>query len=376
MENLLHQKPYKIIHVDMDCFYAQVEMRDNPALQGLPVAIGGPSKTQGVLCTSNYEARKFGVRSAQSTFKAFELCPSLILIPPNFEKYKSVSAQVSAIYQQYSDKVQNVSLDEAYLDVTDSDAYGGSATMIAQAIKKDIVEKTQLTASAGVSFNKMLAKIASDWQKPDGLFVITPDKREAFMRDLPLSKISGVGKVSYAKYQSMGFNTCSDVTNQDLYTLIEKLGKKRAVELYRSCSGVCNSKVKSFRQRKSLGIERTYFEAINDDTVIDDQLEKLFEKYKERLVSLKQYHLDNREISHVFVKVRFKDFSTYTRDLLIDSGVSKKIIASRDIDQDSREKLRRSIFLLKETYRQPFRLLGIGIKFQDKAAEQMGFDWA
>ncbi|VEI43237.1 DNA polymerase IV [Citrobacter youngae] len=203
----------KIIHVDMDCFFAAVEMRDNPALRDIPIAIGGSRERRGVISTANYPARKFGVRSAMPTGMALKLCPHLTLLPGRYEAYKEASRQIQAIFSRYTSLIEPLSLDEAYLDVTDSIHCHGSATLIAQEIRQTIFNELQLTASAGIAPVKFLAKIASDLNKPNGQYVITPADVPEFLKTLPLGKIPGVGKVSAAKLESMGLRTCEDVQN-------------------------------------------------------------------------------------------------------------------------------------------------------------------
>lgn len=205
----------KIIHVDMDCFFAAVEMRDNPALRDIPIAIGGSRERRGVISTANYPARKFGVRSAMPTGMALKLCPHLTLLPGRYEAYKEASRQIQAIFSRYTSLIEPLSLDEAYLDVTDSTHCHGSATLIAQEIRQTIFTELQLTASAGIAPVKFLAKIASDLNKPNGQYVITPADVPEFLRTLPLGKIPGVGKVSAAKLEAMGLRTCEDVQKYD-----------------------------------------------------------------------------------------------------------------------------------------------------------------
>lgn len=215
----------KIIHVDMDCFFAAVEMRDNPALRDIPIAIGGSRERRGVISTANYPARKFGVRSAMPTGMALKLCPHLTLLPGRFDAYKEASNHIREIFSRYTSRIEPLSLDEAYLDVTDSVHCHGSATLIAQEIRQTIFNELQLTASAGVAPVKFLAKIASDMNKPNGQFVITPAEVPAFLQTLPLAKIPGVGKVSAAKLEAMGLRTCGDVQKCDLVMLLKRFGK-------------------------------------------------------------------------------------------------------------------------------------------------------
>ncbi|MDH5581281.1 MAG: DNA polymerase IV, partial [Bdellovibrionales bacterium] len=216
--------PKKIIHIDMDCFYAAVEMRDLPKLRNIPLAVGGTGP-RSVLTTCNYLARKFGVRSAMSSVYAKKLCPSLEIVPVNMEKYRYESKNILKILSDYTDKIQPLGLDEAYLDVSDSKLFKGSATLLAKEIKKRIYHNTKLTASAGVAPNKFLAKIASDWNKPDGLFVIHPDDVDLFLKGLKVEKINGVGKVTAQKLKNLGLYTCEDIKKYGQEKLMINLGK-------------------------------------------------------------------------------------------------------------------------------------------------------
>ncbi len=351
----------------MDCFYAQVEMRDNPKLRGIPIAIGGPSKTKGVLCTSNYEARKFGVRAALPTIEAFKKCPHLTLVPPDFSKYKEASKVIHEIFHEYTDLVQSLSLDEAFLDVTNCELHNGSATLIAKEIKEKILERTGLTASAGVSYNKMMAKIASDWQKPNGLTLIRPQDREKFMQDLKLSKIPGFGPLSVSRFERMGIKTCGDITKLDLYEVIDLFGKKNGIDLYEKCHGISNSTVKPRTQRKAFSIERTYSKLTN----IDERINHLLDEFCTRFQSIDHFHIENREICNIKIKVRTKEFETYTREQLIDSDLSDKLINELYLVKDVRELLYN---LLNNTLASlkidEVRLLGVGFKFRDRRARQ------
>ncbi|OIQ21288.1 MAG: hypothetical protein BM556_00020 [Bacteriovorax sp. MedPE-SWde] len=376
MNNLFHQKEFKIIHVDMDCFYAAVEMRDNPKLRDIPIAIGGPSKTKGVLCTSNYQARKFGVRAAMPTFKAFQLCPHLTLVRPNFHKYEEVSQKVREIFYKYTDLVEPISLDEAYLDVTNSEHFNGSATLIAQEIQKEIYRETGLTASAGVSFNKMLAKIASDWRKPNGIFVITPEQRLDFIKDLPLKKIPGIGKVSAQKLERMGLEKCGDVLERDLFDLINIIGKRSALDLYEACNGISNSRVSKRRQRKSFGIERTFFSPLIRQGEVISEFKVLVEKYQARLKEMDEFHLQDREISHISLKIRFSDFQTHTKEIMISAKQSDSLKINRRLSTLEVDELRELFIGLYKSYAKEIRLMGIGIKFKEKAHRQLDFEWS
>ncbi len=354
----------------MDCFYAAVEMRDNPKLKNLPMAIGGPSKTKGVLCTSNYKAREFGVRAAMPTFKAFQLCPNLILVRPNFSKYEAVSKIVRDIFFEYTDKVQMISLDEAFLDVTDSKHFDGSASLIANDIRKKIFERTGLTASAGISYNKMLAKIASDWNKPNGQYCVTPQQANDFLKDLPLKKISGIGKVSATNLERIGLKTCSDVLKYDLHELIIKIGKRSAIDLYESCLGIDNREVENRRQRKSFSIERTFFRDTSKLEAIE-YIDSLIEEFGERLSEIDQFHLENRAISHLYIKVRYSDFESHTREIMLDSLHAQQILSNLTLDSKAILMIRNAIESFIHSSSKGIRLLGTGIKFKDKQSLQI-----
>ncbi|KKL96325.1 hypothetical protein LCGC14_1845640, partial [marine sediment metagenome] len=246
----------KFIHIDMDCFYAAVEMRDNPALANVPLAIGGNSR-RGVLSTANYIAREYGVRSAMSNYHAKQRCPDLVIVPGRMQVYKAISLQIRAIFQRYTDLIEPLSLDEAYLDVTDSTACKGSATLMAQQIRADIFAATGLTASAGVAPIKFIAKIASDENKPNGQFVVLPELVDEFLAQLPLGKIPGVGKVTLEKLNLKGLYTGADVCEKGVNWMQQHVGNF-GVSLYQKCAGLHIGKVSTERVRKSLSVEHTY----------------------------------------------------------------------------------------------------------------------
>jgi len=282
----------KIIHIDMDCFYASVEIRENPTLQGKPVAAGGSSRQRGVLTTCNYEARKFGLHSAMPTVQAIKKCPNLILVPVNMPLYKQVSAQIHQIFQRYTSIIEPLSLDEAYLDVTDCTQCSGSATWIAQEIRQAIFDELKLTASAGVAPLKFLAKIASDMNKPNGQFVIQPHEVEQFVKTLPLKKIPGVGKVTSERLLKMGLETCEDVQKLDqsiLLNIFGKMGKR----IWDFSHGIDDREIQAHRERKSIGVERTLSENI---------------RHLEQGIAL----LDNLAFRKIGVKLKFEDFQVTT----------------------------------------------------------------
>ena len=299
----------KIIHIDMDCFFAAVEMRDNPALRDIPIAIGGSRVQRGVISTANYPARKFGVRSAMPTGMALKLCPHLTLLPGRFEAYREASHHIREIFSRYTSLIEPLSLDEAYLDVSDSPHCHGSATLMAQEIRQTIFKELALTASAGVAPVKFLAKIASDLNKPDGQFVLTPAEVPAFLKNLPLSKIPGVGKVSVAKLESMGLRTCEDVQNSDLAMLLKRFGKFGRI-LWERSQGIDEREIHNDRQRKSIGVERTLEEDIHEWSDCEAIIERLYPELERRLAKVKPDLL----IARQGVKLKFNDFQLTTQE--------------------------------------------------------------
>ncbi len=298
----------KIIHIDMDCFYAAVEMRDNPDYRGRPLAVGGHEKQRGVLSTCNYEARKFGIRSAMPTGQALKLCPNLLVVPGRMSVYKEVSRKIHAIFQRYTSIIEPLSLDEAYLDVTDVDICHGSATLIAQSIRRDIWNELELTASAGVAPVKFLAKVASDINKPNGQFVVTPEEVQSVVDKLPLEKIPGVGKVSLEKLHQAGFFVCEDIKNSDYRDLLLRFGRLGA-SLWKKSHGIDNREVVVERERKSVGVERTFSRNISTYEecwqVIED---KLYPELDMRLTKASP----QRAIIKQGIKVKFADFQLTT----------------------------------------------------------------
>jgi len=299
----------KIIHIDMDCFFAAVEMRDNPALRDIPIAIGGSRVQRGVISTANYPARKFGVRSAMPTGMALKLCPHLTLLPGRFEAYREASHHIREIFSRYTSLIEPLSLDEAYLDVSDSPHCHGSATLMAQEIRQTIFNELALTASAGVAPIKFLAKIASDLNKPNGQFVLTPDEVPAFLKTLPLSKIPGVGKVSAAKLESMGLRTCEDVQNSDLAMLLKRFGKFGRI-LWERSHGIDEREINNDRQRKSIGVERTLEEDIHQWSDCEAIIERLYPELERRLAKVRPDLL----IARQGVKLKFNDFLQTTQE--------------------------------------------------------------
>lgn len=299
----------KIIHVDMDCFYAAIEMRDNPRLRDIPLAIGGSADRRGVISTANYPARRFGVHSAMATATALRLCPQLKLLPGRMEVYKATSRQIRDIFARYTPLIEPLSLDEAYLDVTDSPFCNGSATLIAQHIRQTIFNELQLTASAGVAPIKFLAKVASEQNKPDGQCVITPDRMDVFIRGLALEKIPGVGKVTAARLAEKGLHTCADVREYDLAELLRQFGKFGRI-LWERCHGIDERAVSPDRLRKSVGVEKTLAADIHDWHECEGLIEQLFLELELRLRRVKP----DLHIARQGVKLKFDDFCQTTQE--------------------------------------------------------------
>ena len=296
----------RIIHVDMDAFYASVEQRDDPALRGRPVVVGGPPSSRGVVAACSYEARRFGIHSAMPSAEAGRRCPDAVFVPPRFDVYRGVSAEIHAVFREFTGLIEPLSLDEAYLDVTDAPLVGGSAVRTARRIKALIAERTGLVASAGVSYNKFLAKIASDHDKPDGLFWVLPADGEAFVATLPIGRFHGVGPVTEARMRSLGIETGADLARWSLADLTAEFGS-HAAWYHRVARGIDDRPVRSSRVRKSMGAERTFAANL---TRRGDMLAFLERLVDEVLADLATRGLAGSTLS---VKVRFADFETLTR---------------------------------------------------------------
>ncbi|MGR5522637.1 DNA polymerase IV [Vibrio sp. PNB22_4_2] len=304
-------------------------MRDNPKFRGVPLAVGGHEKQRGVISTCNYEARKFGIRSAMPTARALQLCPNLLVVPGRMHVYKQVSQQIRAIFERYTHVIEPLSLDEAYLDVTHALACRGSATLIAQSIRNDIYNELGLTASAGIAPIKFLAKVASDMNKPNGQFVIPPDKVQEVVDKLPLEKIPGVGKVSLEKLNQAGFYLCEDIKNSDYRELLRQFGRQGA-SLWKRSHGIDDREVVVERERKSVGVERTFSQNIStyDECwkVIEDKLYPELEKRLEKAspdksiikqgIKLKFADFQLTTIEHIHPQLELEDFKALLRDIL------------------------------------------------------------
>ncbi len=334
----------KIIHVDMDAFYAAVEMRDRPSLHHVPMAVGGSKERRGVLCTANYEARKYGVKGAMSTAQALRLCPHLIVIKPNIKKYAEVSKEVFQIFYQFTPLVESVSLDEAYLDVTDSKEYQNSATLIAHEIRKRIKTQTQLTASAGIAPNKLIAKLASEHRKPNGQFTVAPHEVAEFIKSVSVEKIWGIGKVTSQKLHGLGFKTCQDLQTQSRAELIHYLGKFGDA-LYDFSRGNDERQVETDYERKSLGNEETFSQDISDLNEMKSIMVRLVQELTDSLSK----HQD-QIIKNIQVKIKYHDFklTSIERSLPLEEKHFTNLLEERWL-QDPR----------------PIRLLGVGVKFEE-----------
>lgn len=337
----------KIIHIDMDCFYAAIEMRDFPELANKPIAVGGAADRRGVIATCNYAARTFGVRSAMSTAQALKLCRHLILRPVRMEVYRNESQYIRDLFAEYTDLIEPLSLDEAFLDVTDSPNCKGSATWIAQELRERIYQTRQLTASAGIAPNKSLAKIASDWHKPNGQKVIKPEEVAAFMIDLPVRKLFGVGPKMEEKLKSLNIQTCGDLQHHSMDYLVNEFGVM-GQRLYDLSRGVDERPVNPERIRKSISVEETFLHDLPDVEACLAALPELMVRLEARI----QRAGEVLGIHTLFVKLKFNDFQQTTVERVHDS-LDFKIVCQ----------LIHEGFLRK---RMPVRLLGIGIKLKQE----------
>lgn len=347
----------KIIHIDMDAFYASVEMRDNPALKNKPVVMATHPKLtngRGIVSTCNYKAREYGIRSAMSAQKAFELCPHAEFIPVNIPYYAEISKQIRSIFKRYTDIIEPLSLDEAYLDVTHNKINAKSAIYIAKCIQRDVFKELQLTCSAGVSYNKFLAKVASDIQKPAGLTTITPDDAKTFLMELPIEKFYGVGKKSVEKLQSANIYKGKDLYTVDGTTLVEQFGKLGFLLLQR-VRGIDNSPVQPTRQRKSLGRERTYYPELASEQHVQIAIRQLSKNVAHQLQRA------NMKGNIVTLKIRYSNFETLTRQKKLDKHLDDETF----IFQQAIE--------LFEDYgdlNQTIRLMGVSISGLEKQSHE------
>ncbi len=336
----------KIIHIDADCFYAAVEVRDNPALKGKPIAVGGSATRRGVIATASYEARKFGVRSAMASATAIKRCPQLILIPGRMSVYREASRQMHDIFSDYTDQIEPLSLDEAFLDVSACPRRHGSATLIAGEIRQRIERDIGITVSAGIAPNKFIAKVASDWNKPNGQHVVTPDQVEGFLENLPVDRIWGVGKVTAQRLEQQGIRSCGDVRRYDIFRFVQQFGQF-GEHIHKLAHGMDDRPVVSEWRRKSISVENTYDADLPDLDACREKIPALIESLERRLERLdNDYRLHN-----CFLKMKFCDFSQTT--------VERQQTSPSYAD---------FAMLCDEAWQRgriPVRLLGIGLRLHD-----------
>lgn len=343
----------KIIHIDADCFFAAVEMRDDPALRVVPLAIGGQANARGVIATANYAAREYGVRSAMSSAKAVSLCPNLVLIRGNMEKYRLASRQMHAIFQDYTLKIEPLSLDEAYLDVTDCTLCYGSATLIAEEIRQRIFEVVGITVSAGIAVNKFLAKVASDWNKPNGQFVVDPSQQEDFVRSIPVKCIHGVGKVAQEKLAKLDVETCEDLQQVDYFLLSQQFGSW-AYRLHQLSYGIDKRPVKSHSVRKSISVETTFAEDLKGVAACEAKLPDLLRELGRRIKNKKGV----AQLGKYYLKLKFSDFQQTTIETAYVAGDELAFFTE----------------LLGEAYarrQMPVRLIGVGYRLKAVSEKQL-----
>ena len=333
----------KIIHVDMDAFYASVEQMDNPALRGKPLAVGG-NEIRGVVSAASYEARKFGVRSAMSGFLAKKNCPELIFVPPRFERYKEISAQIRKIFYDYTDLVEPLSLDEAYLDVTTNKKGNPSASLIAQEIRARILSEVGLTASAGISVNKFVAKIASDFNKPNGQKTVKPNEVLTFLEVLPIRKFYGVGKVTTEKMYQLGIFNGFDLKQKSMEFLEQHFGKS-GVFYFNVVRGIHNSEVKSNRIAKSVAAEHTFDENLTSEIFMMQRLDEIAVVLERRL---KKQKISGKTIT---LKIKYSDFTQQTRSKTLPYFISDKSLLLETAGE----------LLYQERMKNSVRLLGISV---------------
>nr|WP_314896676.1 DNA polymerase IV [uncultured Flavobacterium sp.] len=333
----------KIIHVDMDAFYASVEQMDNPLLRGKPIAVGG-SENRGVVAAASYEARKFGVRSAISGVMAKKNCPELIFVKPRFDRYKEISTKIHKIFHDYTDLVEPLSLDEAYLDVTNNKKGNPSATLLAQEIRQRIFSEVGLTASAGISVNKFVAKIASDYNKPNGQKTVNPDEVISFLEELPIRKFYGVGKVTTEKMYQLGIFTGVELKSKSLEFLEKHFGKSGGF-YFNVVRGIHNSEVKSNRITKSVAAEHTFDVNLSSEIYMLEQLGNIANALERRL---KKYNVAGKTIT---LKIKYSDFTQQTRSKTLPYFISDKALISEVVKE----------LLYQERMKDSVRLLGISL---------------
>ena len=349
-------KKRKIIHIDMDSFFASVEIRDNPNLRNKPVAVGGKPNERGVLTTCNYLARKYGLRSAMSSKTAINLCKELIILPVDITKYRKISKEIFKIFKCYTRKIEPVSIDEAFLDVSESRYCRGDPEEMARQIRSCIKIDFGITASAGISSNKLIAKICSDWKKPDSQFSICDDEIQNFIKIVNLKSIPGIGKVNYKKCNDLNMKSCSDMQKMSKDELNKVFGSY-GYTLFDLVRGIDNREIETNRVRKSISVEDTFLHDLNDTNACKQQLSILYTKLIKRC---KSSNVSSSEVREIFLKIKFNDFEIITRQkksLNIELNEFKNLFDSNIVN------------IIK-----PIRLLGIGFRLNDKKEESSQYD--
>lgn len=344
----MSQSVRKVLHIDCDCFFAAVEMRENPRLRSVPLAIGGSSDRRGVIATCNYPARKFGVHSAMPTATALRLCPDLVLMPGNMNLYRDVSEQIMEILRDFSPLLQQVSVDEAYLEL----APNQQGTFVAEDIRNRVKDEVGITVSVGVAPNKFLAKIASDWNKPDGLFVVPPSQVSEFVAQLPVGKIPGIGPAFESRLKAAGIEVCADVLPWSLKDLVRRYGRA-GVMLYERARGQDSRPLTEERLRKSVSVEHTYPQDLTSEVECISALPDLYQRWQQRVERTPW----EPESMAPFVKVKFADFSQTT---MADAG-----------EYATPEGFRRLMLQALKRSPQPVRLLGIGGRCPQVSEQQL-----
>ncbi len=355
VKNCVKNSVKKIIHIDADCFFAAVEIRENPQWAGLPLAVGGAASRRGVIATCNYEARRFGVHSAMSSAHALRLCPQLEITAPRMSLYREYSQVMHGIFSQFTDVIEPLSLDEAFLDVSESESFYGSATLIAQEVRRQVESTLGIQVSAGVAPVKFLAKIASDWRKPNGIFVIQPDAVAEFMPSLPVKKLPGVGPVTAKKLARYGIHACGDIHACGLEKLVRLFGA-HGTKMYEMSRGIDDRIIARRSERKSVSVERTYEEDVLSVSELSPRLEELLVALQQRI----QGSGIREKAYKAFVKLKFDDFTMTTMETMLGRSATGAM--------DTYTRLMGAAW---QRHKRPVRLLGIGVRIRDDSPAQL-----
>jgi DNA polymerase-4 len=349
-------KSKKIIHIDMDSFYASIEISEKPFLKDKPVAVGGKPTERGVLTTCNYIARRYGIHSAMSSKKAMSICKNLIILPVDIEKYKTISKEIFKIFKCYSNKIEPISVDEAYIDVTQSEYCRGDPEEMAKQMRSCILKDFKITASAGISCNKLISKICSDFKKPNNQYRICDDEIPEFIKNVRLNKLPGIGKVNFKKCLNLNMEHCKDMYNYSVDELIMIFGVYGKT-LYNFIRGIDTRNVDISRVRKSISVEDTFLNDINNTEICISKISHLFEKLTKRC---KINNVPQNLVKEIFIKIKFNNFQTITRQSKCNELNSKRFIQlfTNNID----------------TIRRPIRLLGLGFTIKDKEEHRIQYD--